>query len=228
MYPSFDGIDQTHGALVAHFHDLVGFLEVEQGNIRHIKADNHAIFFIYLVVGFLHDHGFYLIVRIVGWFAFAGTQGYSEDEIRMKVFFHRFDREVIINTSVEHRDTVFPHGFEEQRERHGDTNRFSQISVFEDHRLFVIDIRTDTTEGNKQIVKVPGSFGCCLRIQSHKSLIHLNGVNQTLRQEVGLYLQGIGHIDREVCHFGRRIGFPEIIHIIIFHRSGLPIAKFFR
>ncbi len=99
----------------------------------------------------------------------------------MKSLFHRSDRKIIVNTAIKQRNAVFPDRLEKERECHGSTDSISQISVLEYDSLFIINVRTDTTKRDKQIIKIPSGFSGSLREQCHKRLIHLDRIDKALR-----------------------------------------------
>lgn len=65
----FDGVDECEGAAVAFFHDFFPVVEVEDGGVREAHVEHDAFAGGDLVVGFLHNHCFDLVVGVVGDFA---------------------------------------------------------------------------------------------------------------------------------------------------------------
>ena len=176
-----DRVDHTHRTFITDIHQFLCFLEVQQWNSRETEFNHHAIFFWNIIIRLLHNHRFQLIISIIGRFVISSGNSRSENKVRMKSLFHRSDREIIVNTAIKQRNAVFPDRLEKERESHGSTDSISQISVLEYDSLFIIDVRTDTTERDKQIVKIPSGFSGSLRKQCHKRLIHLDRIDKALR-----------------------------------------------
>ena len=226
--PLLDGINHRERTPIPDFHNLFRFGKIQQRHVREDKLRNHSLLFGDIIVCLLHNHRLQLVVRVLRRLLIGSRNDRAEDEVRMKRLLHRFDREIVVNTSIKQRHIVFPYRLEKERERHRGTNGFTQIPALENNRFLVINVRPDAAEGHEQIVEVPRRLCRCLCIERHKRLVHLDRINQALGQEVGLHLQRIGEVDREMGHLRRRVRLPEIIHIILLDRARLPIAKLFR
>ena len=226
-YTLLDGVNHFERTAITDIHQFFDTLKIEQRNIRKVKLQHHAVFFVDMIVGSLHHHRFDLFHRVGRGFSGSGHRR-SENKIRFEIRLHDIDREIIINSSVEKRNTIFPDRFEEERKRHGRTHGFAQIAIPPDDSLFIIHIRADATERNKEMIEIPSRLGRRLRVQSHESLIHLDGIDDTLRKKVGTDLHRIGEIDGEMHKIRRIVRFLEIIDIFVFDGSFLPVAEIVR
>lgn len=88
----------------------------------------------------MHNHGFELLIEVVGWFIGRIDNGAAYDKVWMEGVFHRVDGEVVIDAAVEERNTVFANWFEHEGEGHGGANGITKVAVSEDNRLLAINV----------------------------------------------------------------------------------------
>ena len=160
-------------------------LKIHQADIVIFECHQNTHWIRNRIVGFLHDHVFYLAHEVI-FLGFGGVCRYhtSNYNIRMKIVSHNVCWEIIVDPSVICQHIVNLYRLKHKGKAHGSSDGISQISVSHYELLFIVYIRSYASERNEQLVEIAFTRSCSACIQIYKNQIHLYGIYYACGQKL--------------------------------------------